>query len=397
MLQDKNLIVFSDDWGRHPFSCQHLMQHFLKAGSRILWVNTIGLRTPRLTPYDIKRSLQKITSWLRPKKQQTPLSLPPNLRVIAPVMLPFNNISPVRAFNRSSVVKAVQQAITEWSKESREATTWRPEAPIIVATVPNAADYLGLLNECLAVYYCVDDFTLWPGMNQPEMVRGMEEELLRKADLIVATSSSLQQSRTRGNTVPKILTHGVDIDHFSKIPATRPPQMEKLGKPIVGFYGLVDLRLDANLVRALLQQHPDWKFVFIGNSLISLDDLNAYPNFHHVPAVDYHYLPDYASCFDVAILPYKVNEQTTNINPLKLREYIATGKAVVSTPLPESVALEPAVSIAADAASFAKAIEKALQNDLSPEKRRTALTGATWADKAHLLSDWITLALKEKS
>ena len=393
MLQDKNFIIFSDDWGRHPFSCQHLMEHFLEAGNRILWVNTIGLRTPRLTVYDLTRSLQKITSWLRPLHPEAPqeaINLPPNLRVIAPVMIPFNNLPPIRAFNRSSVVKAVRRAIGEWSNSG-----WSARASILLATVPNAADYLGLLGEGLTVYYCVDDFTLWPGMNQPEMVRSMEETLLARADLVVTTSQSLQQSRTRG-TIPKILSHGVDVAHFSRTPAACPPQMAGLGKPVAGFYGLIDARLDTDLVNALLQQHPDWEFVFIGNSLIPLDGLKSFANFHHIQAVAYQDLPDYAACFDVAILPYRVNEQTISINPLKLREYIATGKPVISTPLPEALALEPAVTTATDAASFAEAIHNALQNDMAPEQRREVLQGETWADKARLLSHWIATALKEK-
>ena len=386
MLRQKDFIVFSDDWGRHPFSCQHLMEQFLKAGNRILWVNTIGLRTPRLTIYDIKRSFQKITSWLRPAQPSTTAPLPPNLRIVAPVMLPFNTFAPVRTCNRMSVTRTVRAAMEDMGMT----------APILLATVPNAADYLGAFGESLVVYYCVDDFTLWPGMNQPEMVRAMEEAMLDRADLVVTTSTALQQSRARGQTTPKILTHGVDIEHFSRRPSCCPAEIANISKPILGFYGLIDQRLDSDLVCALLAKRPEWQWVFIGNSLIPLDTLKKFPNFHHVEAVDYARLPDFAASFAAAFLPYRVNAQTASINPLKLREYIATGKPVIATPLPEAINLAPAVTIASDAASFVACIERALQDNTPAEVRRAAVQGETWPDKAELLANWIDEALKEE-
>ena len=386
MIRNRDFVVFSDDWGRHPFSCQHIMRHFLE-GNRLLWVHTIGLRTPRLSWYDLKRSIGKVRSWLVPATETEPLDLPANLRIVSPVMLPFNSVKSVRDWNRASVVRTVGKAMEELGMRS----------PILLATLPNASEYSGAFGERLTVYYCVDDFVHWPGMNQPELVRAMEESLLQQADLVVVTSSGLQQTRKDRRGRSFLLPHGVDLRHFCREGLVEPPPaLRGIQAPIIGFYGLLDERLDLELLRGLLRHRPGWSFVFIGNSLIPLDDLKTHPNFYHIPAVSYHDLPGYAACFNAAIIPYVVDQRTESINPLKLREYLATGKSVVSTRLPEAAALQPAVRVADDVASFARAIEQGLAEPPQVGLSRLAsLRGHLWSDRAEQLSAWIEEALHE--
>ena len=387
MLKGKDFIVFSDDWGRHPFSCQHIMRHFLPH-NRLLWVHTIGLRTPRLTLHDLRRSAEKLASWAAPKREsQRPL--PKNLRMLSPVMIPYAGFRPVRAFNRGSVVRAALAAMADWGLKN----------PILLATLPNAADYAGRFGESLTVYYCVDDFSLWPGMNQPELVKELEADMLKKADLVVATSKALCLSRTNGKRPSRLLSHGVDLEHFTTADAAngRPSALREIPGPIVGFFGLIDERLDRDLILRLLEQRPHWSFVFIGHSLVRLDALAAHPNFFRLPAVPYAELPRYAACFDVAIIPYVVNDLTRSINPLKLREYIATGRPVVATPLPEALRLAPAVRTGANVRAFLQAMEEALADASSPESRQAVLAGESWADKAELLSGWMEEALADRA
>ncbi len=381
MMHGRDFLVFSDDWGRHPFSCQHLMEQF-RPHNRLLWVHTIGLRTPQLTVYDCMRSLEKIRSWCSGSGDEA-LRLPDNLRIVSPVMLPFNRVPAVRAFNRRSVVRRVRQAMRDWGMRT----------PVLVATVPNATDYLGAFGEALAVYYCVDDFSLWPGMNQADLVRLMEQDLLTKADLIVTTAEELQRTRL-GKNPTRLLTHGVDVAHFSRPPAVEKPEpLRGLSGPLIGFFGLLDGRLDLSLVQAVLAARPDWTLVFIGKTMIALDALKRYRNFMHLPPVDYGALPDYAACFDVAVIPYLVNEHTASVNPLKLREYIATGKPVVATPLTEARRLAPPIRLGNDPDSFIAAIEASLADTTRPEERRAALRGETWTDKAEQFAAWIEEAL----
>ncbi|MDL2274582.1 glycosyltransferase [Desulfosarcina sp. OttesenSCG-928-G10] len=388
MLIDTDFIVFSDDWGRHPFSCQHIMTHFLP-GNRLLWVNTIGLRTPQLTLYDVKRSFEKIAAWARPKRPKTNASFCKNLRILSPFMIPYNAIRPIRAFNRESVVRSVRKAMRDWCFKK----------PVLLATQPLASDYIGHFDESLVVYYCVDDFTCWPGMNQPEMVRAMENKFLAHADLTIVTSESLRRTRSHAKYPPRLLTHGVDVDHFSgsrNRNRVKPGPLCGLRGPVVGFYGLIDDRLDRKLVSRILTQHPEWNVVFIGTTTISLDEFQSAPGFLHIDAVPYDILPDYAACFDVAIVPYQVNSQTVSINPLKLKEYLAAGKPVVATPLPEVLFLAPVVRTASTPDAFINEIEAALSTPLAQESLRVVLEGERWEDKASVLSGWIMDALHQK-
>jgi hypothetical protein len=136
MVRNFDFIVFSDEWGRHPFSCMHIMKYFLPC-NRILWVNTVGMRRPKFTLYDLRRSIEKISSWVgRSTSRET---LPNNLRVISPVMVPYNNIRIIRAFNRRSVIKNVK----------REMDRLQIRNPILLTTLPTAVDYLGAFDEAV--------------------------------------------------------------------------------------------------------------------------------------------------------------------------------------------------------------------------------------------------------
>ncbi len=381
MLKGKDFIIFSDDWGRHPFSCQHIMEHFLPH-NKLLWVNTIGMRTPTLSLYDMKRAYGKIVSWLGPQRQKSAqIPLHPNLRILSPFMIPYNIYAPVRSFNTKNVVKNVLNAAEDWGFHD----------PILLTTQPLAADYLGKLKESLIVYYCVDDFIFWPGMNQPELVKSMEDALMQKSDLIFAVSDSLCTSRTNGKEATKLLTHGVDIPHFAKASQQqeRPQNLERLTGPIIGFYGLIDQRFDKALVEEVLKAKPEWHVVCIGKSIVDLSTLCTYDNFHWIDAVPYESLPAYASYFDVACIPYVINEHTHTINPLKLKEYMATGKPIVTTPMREALHFKDIIHIAEKGPAFIQAMEHALHNPIDSQTRAAALLGESWHEKAELVASWI--------
>jgi len=377
VLTGRDFVVFSDDWGRHPFSCQHIMQHFLPQ-NRILWVNTIGMRTPGFNFYDFQRALGKVKSWT--KKAQI-VTFPDGLHVISPVMMPFNHIPAVRRFNRQSVISCVSKAMKDLGMK----------APVLLATVPNAADYVGHLGESSIIYYCVDDFTVWPGMNLPEMVRDMEERLVAEADLVVAVSKELCKSRRCGRGQTRLLTHGVDIEHFltaSHI-QPRPISLADIKGLIIGFYGLIDNHLDLGIVQGLVDRHSDWTVVLIGTKRISLGQLEGRSNFRWLPAVPYADLPKYASAFDVAIIPYVLNQHTHTANPLKFKEYLATGKPVVTTPMAEVLPYAGQAHLAQAPEDFADAVEASLSETVRVEDRLSCLAGETWKDKAAMLSAWI--------
>ena len=383
MIRGRDFIVFSDNWGRHPFSCQHIMEHFLPH-NRLLWVNTIGMRKPRITLSDMKRSLEIIRSWLTTRENDC---LEANLTILNPVMFPYSTIPVIRELNRFSVIRAARAEI--------EKQCFRH--PIFLTTLPNASDYLGAFDEVLDVYYCVDEFSEWPGVEK-ELVKEMEATLLEKADLVVAVSDELVKSKSKPYRDTYLLTHGVDVKHFqSSTDLSESNQMmRKMSKPIIGFFGLIDERTDMDLLQMIVESRVKWSVVLIGKSIIDLTRLKKYDNFCHIGAVAYEDLPKYSSCFDACILPYKINKLSENINPLKLKEYLATGKPVVSTALPEAVKLQPFVNIGTSHQEIIEQLDRVLTNPHDCSLQIQCLQSESWDSKANIFALWIEQAINKK-
>jgi glycosyltransferase involved in cell wall biosynthesis len=360
------------------------MKHFL-ADNRILWVNTIGMRRPKLNLYDAKRGWGKIISWLSRKKGKLNEKNP---TVLSPFMIPYNTPPFIRSFNRFSVIRNVREEMKRLSFKN----------PIVITTLPNAADYLGAFGESLDVYYCVDEFSEWPGVERL-MVKEMEDILITKVHFMVAVSEELKKNKKSPTGPTYLLTHGVDVEHFSNpTPCNKYARVDIMGgiqKPIIGYFGLFDERSDLNILQNILRRHPEWSLVIIGKSMIDTQTLQRHKNFYHINAVPYSDLPLYASYFNVCIIPYVRNILTNNINPLKLKEYLATGKPVVSTALPEAVKLKDLISIAYDIDEFLICIEKSLiKNKVATDMQIKAVKTEDWYYKAEQLSSWIEDALK---
>jgi len=383
MIKNRDFIVFSDDWGRHPFSCMHIMKRFLPQ-NRILWVNTVGMRLPKLSFYDLYRSIEKMGSWFGRSTSRE--ELPANLTVISPVTIPFNNHSSVRRFNRLSVIRAVR----------KEMIRLRIKEPLFLTTLPTANDYVGAFNEVVDVYYCVDEYSKWPGALK-EMLERMESDLIRKVDLIVATSEELQRANRSESCPTYLLTHGVDTEHFNKAKNLVPhPLFDTLKKPVIGYFGLIDGHVDLGLLEFLMKEKPEWSFIFIGPVKVDIDNLKRHKNANFFPPVSYLDLPKYLAGLDVCILPYKVNELTRYSNPLKLKECLAAGKPVVSTALPEVMKLKEAVRVALGKEEFLVQVSDALTRPFNRTCAEKVLQGEDWSIKAEKMSGYIEEAIKRK-
>jgi glycosyltransferase involved in cell wall biosynthesis len=374
MLSGQDFIVFSDDWGRHPFSCQHLMRQFLPH-NRVIWVHTVGMRRPRLTLYDLKRSIQKLRSFTT---SSDPVDLPRNLTTLSPVMLPFGNPL-VRRFNRDSVVRTVRRKMAELEFHD----------PILLTTLPNATDYLGAFEEKAAVYYCVDDFTLWPGVNR-RLVAEMEEKLLAGVDLLVCSSPELARLKQRDGLRTEVIPHGVDFEHFARAgspPCETVPALAGLKKPAIGYFGLLGEWVDLPLLEEITRRHPEWTLVLIGTVVADTTRLAAYPNVLFTGPISYDRLPDHVAYLDALILPYLTEGRGQSITPLKLREYIATGKPVVTTDIPECRLYQDVINIATSHNEFVAALERAiLEGDARSRGMREAVKGDDWTNRAEMLS-----------
>src|SRR5260370_13875392 len=219
------LLVFADDWGRQPSSCQHLIRHLL-GRYEVYWVNTIGTRAPRLNAATLSRALEKVRHWLRPRTSAGS-QLPPGLHVVNPRMWPWFGSRFSRRLNRALLRRQLTCLLRDL-----------PTPPVAVTTLPIVADLIGQLPVRRWVYYCVDDFGQWPGLDQVPL-RRMDDLLIGRADVRIAVSETLQERIRSLGQPAHLLTHGVDLDFWvagrpEAVPALagpHPPPALPLGAP----------------------------------------------------------------------------------------------------------------------------------------------------------------------
>jgi glycosyltransferase involved in cell wall biosynthesis len=381
ILRGKDIIVFSEDWGRHPCSCQHLFERLIPS-NRVLWVNTIGYRKIKFNRYDFIRSAEKILNWLKNSKSETVNhNFHKNLKIINPICLPFGKYRIVRNFNAISISRSIKKVVDEWHFEK----------PLVLTTLPHILDTVKRLGQIShLIYYCVDDYSLWPGFDGDLMLK-LEQELISEVDLIIATSEKLAHTRKKEDGSTQLVTHGVDVEHFQQTGKINSPTIiDGLKSPVVGYYGLVDERCDLSLIEKVAQSMPNVSFLIIGDWRVSYDSLAQQPNIRIIGKVNYQDLPAYLAPVSVLILPYKTNALAESINPLKIKEYLATGLPVVATPLPEVKKLYQFIDIGSTHNEFISAIKKALNKDREyPAQLSEFLKMESWEEKAKQFSAMI--------
>jgi glycosyltransferase involved in cell wall biosynthesis len=262
--------------------------------------------------------------------------------------------------------------------------------PIAITTLPIVADLVGVLPVRRWVYYCVDDFSQWPGLDQAALA-ALDEELIRKADVLIAVSENLQKRLAeRGRPAP-ILTHGVDLD-FWRDPgqAERLEAVANLERPLVVFWGVLDRRMDVGYVRQLSQDLERGTVVLVGPRADPEPALLTLQRVVHLPPLPFEQLPLLAREAQVLIMPYADLPVTRAMQPLKLKEYLATSRPVVVTDLPANREWADCLDIATQPEAFSGAVRQRLASGLPADQRaaRRRLGGEGWQEKARLFAHW---------
>lgn len=231
------------------------------------------------------------------------------------------------------------------------------------------------------VYHCVDEFTAFTGAS--EEIGQMEESLARRADVVIVSAERLRLAKEKYNSNIHVVRHGVDHAHFSKALSPETPvhpEVADLPKPVMGFFGLIEDWVDISLVRRVADAFPHGSVVLIGKVQTSLAPLAGAPNVYLVGRRPYEELPSFCKGFDVALMPFVDNELARSANPLKVREYLAAGLPVVSTPVPEVESLG-LCRIARGHADFVEAVRAALQDPGPSKARSDSMLGESWESK----------------
>ncbi|MGH9892622.1 MAG: glycosyltransferase family 1 protein, partial [bacterium] len=314
MLTDRDIIyIAGHDYGLTDsrISTDHIAEQ-LARHNRILYVESVGLRRPRLDRNDLTRIGRKLTKFIRPPRQ-----VHPRFWVVTPLAIPFHHSPEIRRLNQALLWIQIRwaSALLKFSK------------PILFVFLPHMAGIVGNLRESLSIYYCTDEHAAFPGV-EGRGIRRAEEELLRKVTLGFATSPEILKNKKQINPNFYLSSHGVDFDNFARAQDPTLPIPEDIGnlpRPIVGYFGAIDRWVDLELVDYLARSRPRWSFVFIGKQATDTSALSTLSNVHFLGQRPFARLPYYGRAFDAAIIPFRIDDLTISVSPIKLKEYLAMG------------------------------------------------------------------------
>lgn len=317
----------------------------------------------------------------------------PNLFVVVP------RIS--HADRENSDVAAIQREMLEnliLARELKDFVLW--------FYTPTAMDFAGHLSARATIFDCMDELSAFKNA-PPELIEN-EKKLLAKADLVFTGGQSLYEAKKDKHARVFAFPSSIDVAHFgaARNIAAEPEDQRKIPHPKLGFCGVIDERMDIDLMARAADLRPDWQFVMIGPVVkIAEEDLPRRANIHYLGGRDYKDLPAYLSGWDVALMPFALNESTKFISPTKTPEYLAAGLPVISTPIRDVVrpyGESRLVEIVSTAEELVKAGETLLQTKDSADWQTRAdeflskiSWDKTWSEMNELIKE--TIAGKPKA
>ena len=356
------------EWGGLFQRPHHLAVELSRIFRKVHFIQPAGLRNP--VPGDLGRLRNFIFS---PRKRAAArrdcLS---SLVVNRLPFLPFHGLEPFERYNAAVFSRFVKR-------------TGSPYAGMVLwigSPAPFLERTLDVLNPALVVFDWMDDYSIFSHL--PSRIMDTQYRMLKRADAVFASSVQLMR---RAEALRKervyYLPNGVDPGHWAGGDFISAADKRTFGTNVIGYFGTISHWMDAGLVKMLAEKRTDWNFVFVGPRADAgrLDALFELPNCRHVPQVPYERLPVLAAGFDVCWLPFRRNGLVGSVNPVKIYEYLAMGKPVVSIFLPDLGVLSDAVTFADSAASFEKAISMALDgkdDESAAEKRRKVVGPYSW-------------------
>jgi glycosyltransferase involved in cell wall biosynthesis len=223
----------------------------------------------------------------------------------------------------------------------------------------------------------------------------MDEETTRKASLVFVTSGTLLEAKRKLNSNVFVSPHGVHVEHFARAQdegLSAAPEVTTLPKPVIGFFGLIEPRIDLELLDYLARQRPKWTFLMIGRLAVPPHLLPTRSNVHFIGNRPYESLPSYGRAFDATIIPYRQNRFNFHANPLKLREYLAMGKPVVSVRTPEIEKYADVVEIADSREDFLLLLDKVLSGAQSADaihERMKRVASESWENRLQAVHETV--------
>ncbi|MBK9119083.1 MAG: glycosyltransferase [Phycisphaerales bacterium] len=358
MISGRQIVCIASNWHDHPTSKHHVMR-LLAEQNDVIWVNYHASRRPRLSGTDTRLIWRRIRQALRP-----PERVLPRLTVLSPLLIPLPASPLARRINGWLLARQIRSALRASGDASHSDTAHAARPVQLWLFAPDIPEVIRPLGAERKVYYCVDDFAGFSGYDAA-LVERLEAATVAASDLVVATSPELFEARRRQHTRVHLVSHGVDYEHFAVTPTLPaheiPLELRGHPRPVFGYMGLISDYVDLALLAAAARNRPDWSFVLVGEARCELGELAGLSNVHVLGGRSYADLPRYCRGFDVGLIPFRMSRLTRAVNPIKLREYLAAGLPVVSSPMTAVLPYRPAVQTAETLPEFLAACEAALE------------------------------------
>lgn len=360
------------DWSAPWHGPQELAKRFGAAGNRVLYVEPVGWRRPRA--FDVPRLVGRIRRAATSRGARGSGSpLADGVELIAPILIPGARSKIARAINRRLMLRTLRGRLGA----SRPLVLW------IYTPAPVTNDLVGQLGEDLCIYHCTQHHAGRP--LAPLGTAQVERALISKADLVIADGILLYRERERLHDHIYRIPSGVDLD--SQVEASTAQWADTLGRPLIGYMGTIDHRIDPNLIAHAARAHPEWSFAVVGPVVdIDVSELAALPNVTLTGPLPFSEVPGALAAFDVSLMPYADIEMTRYTYPAKLHQYLAAGLPIVSVPLPDLDEFSGFARQAATPAEFVAEIDHALHEPRMEAERRAVAAENTWAARAEAAS-----------
>ena len=360
------------------------MLRLARAGNRVMFVNSISMGLPSLSSPDlagkIKRKLRSYAKAVRRAEE--------GIIVVSPPVLPFYSNRAGRALNRQLLLAEIKTLMVAFDFRN----------PILWVAIPTAGEMAGRLGERALIYQVSDKYEAnrFDHATGGDVIARMHGEMLRRADLVYFSGRKLIEEETATHpeikSKSKLLAQAVDFDHFASATArdwAAPDEMARVPRPRLGYFGAIETWLiDQELIRYVSKKRPEWQWVLLGLKAARLD-IEDLPNVHYLGSKPYSEMPRYGAHFDVCVLPWVTdNEFVSYGSAIKVREYLATGKPVVITPLYEYEQMDGLLRIAHGYDDFITKVGNALTEDTpqAARARQQSVKGSTWDARAEEVS-----------
>lgn len=367
-----------EDWWYHnrAHTDMQLIRRFARVGTA-LYVNSIMMRKHKIIggsrfAEKLARKVKSVAKGLRESGE--------GFWVYSPFSLPVQHISWARPLNEAVLGLQVRHTMRKL----------RMDTPVVWVVCPAACGPAVRMKRSRLVYQRTDRFEDDPDVDR-QTITACDKQLKAAADVTVYVNRLLYDQEADQCRRALFLDHGVDYEMFANaaLSSEVPADIKEVRKPVVGYFGALDgHKLDTGFLEAVADRLPNMSFVFVGKPSLDCSGLAARKNVWMLGQKSYQDVPHYGKYFDVAMLPWRVNRWTEAANPIKLKEYLALGKPIVSTPaFSELQEYRDFVYQAKTPEEFAGCIQAALSED-SPElaeKRRNRVARVSWESKAELV------------